>query len=191
MAAERGIGEMIRERYKLVLIYAGIPVLGLALIFLRAEETDPFVLIWRELIIVFGYIAAFLDLESKKIPNNLLLAMFGTWVITTALTLLVNSAAAVLLLKDAIFGCAIGGGIFLFVYLVSSKGLGGGDVKFMAAAGLYMGSTGTLSALLCGTVFAALTGILLLIRKKVSRRDSIPLAPFLYAGILLTVFFTN
>ena len=182
---------MSEERFKPLIPYAVIPVLWLALFHFRRGEADPVLLLWQELIITFGYIAAYADIKSKIIPNNLILVMFGAWLITTILTLFINPGDAFLLLKDALLGCAIGGLIFLFVYITSGKGLGGGDVKFMAAAGLYLGFGGTISALLCGTVLAAVTGLLLLLQKKITRRDSIPLAPFLYAGILITVFISG
>ena len=77
--------------------------------------------------------------------------------------------------------------LFLAVYLVSRKGLGGGDVKFMAASGLYLG-VDVLPAMFYGSVLSAAAGLGLLLAKKIGRRDAIPLAPFLFAGILIVLF---
>jgi len=99
-----------------------------------------------------------------------------------------NTEAVLPVLKNAILGFAVCGGLLLLVYCVSRKGLGGGDVKFMTAAGLYLGFQGVLPAMLYGSVLAALFGIALMLLKKIGRKDSIQLVPFLYAGILITVF---
>ncbi len=75
------------------------------------------------------------------------------------------------------------------VYLVSRGGLGGGDVKLMAASGLYLGFQKVMQAMLYGSILAALTGGGLILMRKIGRKDTIPLIPFLYAGILLSTFF--
>ena len=179
---------MNREKIKPVLPYMGMPVIAAALFFMRAGDTDMFILLWFELAAVFGYAASVCDLKSKKIPNSLIIAMILAWILTMAPQFFVNTESAVLLLKEAGLGFLTGGGVFLFVYIISRRGLGGGDVKFMAAAGLYTGFFGILSAMLYGSVLAALTGFSLLLFKKIGKKDSIPLAPFLYAGILITIF---
>ena len=138
--------------------------------------------------IIFGCVAAVFDVKTKKIPNNLILAMLSAWLLTITPVLIIDTGAAIRLIKDSALGFAIGGGLFLVVYVISRRGLGGGDVKFMAATGLYVGYGGTLQIVLFGTVLAALTGLALILLKKIGRKDAIPLAPFLFVGILSTVF---
>jgi len=181
---------MTKEKLKPLLPYAGIPPIAAALYVLNAVAgTDMFILLWLLLIVIFGYVAAVLDVKDKKIPNRLVLVMLGTWALTMTPKLIVDTEPAISFLLDALLGFAVGGGLFLLVYAVSRKGLGGGDVKFMAAAGLYLGFAGTMTAMLYGTILAALAGLVLILAKKIGRKDQIPLAPFIYAGILLTVFF--
>lgn len=180
---------MTNTQLKLILPYVGIPIIGITLLFLYLNRIDGFLLLQLELIILFGYIATVLDIKSKRIPNMLILAMLGAWVLTMTPKLFLDIDKAVVLLKDAVLGFMVGGGLFLLVYVISRKGLGGGDVKFMAASGLYVGFAGVISAMLYGTVLAALTGVMLILLKKIGRKDTIPLAPFLYIGILITVFF--
>ena len=100
----------------------------------------------------------------------------------------INTDNGVKALTDSLYGMALGGGLFLLVYLFSRRGLGGGDVKFMAAAGLYLGFSGVIPAILYGTILAALTGLILILLKKIKRKDAIPLAPFLFIGILIIIF---
>jgi len=180
---------MTKERVKSLLPYIGIPFLAAALLLIHFGQIDLFILLWFMLVVIFGYVASVLDIKAKKIPNNLVLVMLCAWVLTITPKLIVDTEAAVELLLNALLGFLVGGGLFLLVYLISRKGLGGGDVKFMAAAGLYMGFSGTLTAMLCGSILAALTGLILILTKKLGRKDTMPLAPFIYVGILIAVFF--
>jgi len=175
-------------KFKLVLPYAGMPVIAAALLILRFAEVEPFILLKYELLILFGYMAALSDLKAKRIPNRLIIAMIAAWVLMMTPMLFISTDATIVYMKDSLIGLSIGGGLFLLVYVISRKGLGGGDVKFMAAAGLYLGLGGVIPVMLYGTILAALSGLILILLKKIGRKDTIPLAPFLYAGVLLTVF---
>lgn len=174
---------------KKILPYVGIPVLTAAFAIIHTGYMDLFVILLFELIIIFGYVAAVLDLTTKRIPNVLVLVMLAAWVLVMMPKLLVDTDTAIGMLTDSAIGFAVAGGLFLLVYLVSRKGLGGGDVKFMAAAGLYTGYSGILPAMLYGTILAGITGLVLLGLKKIGKKDTMPLAPFLYAGILIAVFY--
>jgi len=179
---------MTKTKLRPALPYTGIPLICAALLIIHAGRMDSFTMLRYELLIVFGYIAAILDIKEKKIPNSLVLAMLASWVLIMVPKLFIDTDAAVVLLADSAIGLVVGGGIFLLVYIISRKGLGGGDVKFMAATGLHLGLSGILTAMFCGTVLAALTGGMLILLKKIGRKDAIPLAPFLYVGILITLF---
>ena len=183
------LGATAKAILKPALPYAGLPAIEAAMLFSLAGRADAFILLLSGLAIAFGYAAAAVDAKSRKIPNGLVLAMFAAWVLAMAPKLLLDIEAAVALLGDAALGSAVGGGLFLLVYLISRKGLGGGDVKFMAAAGLYLGFAGALSAMLLGTALAALAGLALLLLRRIKLKDSMPLVPFIYIGMLITVFF--
>ena len=150
-----------------------------------AGELSAFSLLWSALLAVFSYIAMVFDIKTKKIPNMLVLVMTAGWLFLMILSIFIDVESGVKSLMDSMYGALTGGGLFLLVYLISRKGLGGGDVKFMAAAGLYLGFAGTIPAILYGTVIAALTGLTLVMLKKINRKDTIPLVPFLFIGIII------
>ena len=179
---------MTSLKVKPVLPYAGLPALALTLLLVRVGRMDPFMLLLHELVLIFGYVAAMLDYKTRRIPNNLIMVMAASWVLVMTPMLFRSTEAALTHLKDSALGFVIGGGLFLLVYIISRKGLGGGDVKYVAAAGLYLGLGGIIPVMLYGTLLAALTGLALILLKKIGRKDPIPLAPFLFVGILLTLF---
>ena len=168
--------------------YIPIPLLITLYLLTRSGEIDTFFSLTNILMIAFGYVAAFIDFKHRKIPNRLILAMLGTWGLIMMPQLVMRSGEAVDLLINSGLGFLVGGGLFLAVYIISRKGLGGGDVKFMAASGLYMGLFGIIPVIVYGMLLAAVTGGVLMLLKRVGRKDTMPLVPFLYVGILLTVF---
>ena len=179
----------LTKRLQPALPYIGLPAITAAALILLSGRTSALLQLRYVLLVVFGYVAAVGDIKEKRIPNKLALAMLAAWVLIMTPILFYDTEQAVALLADSALGFTVGGGMFLLVYLVSRKGIGGGDVKFMAVSGLYLGLYGVLPAMLCGTVFAAATGLVLILLKRIGRKDPIPLAPFLYAGFLLTIVF--
>ena len=168
--------------------YIGIPLICSAALIFLGGKADAFIVLRYELCVIFGYLAAICDIKAKRIPNNLVLAMLAAWVVIMVPKLFMDTEKAIALIADSALGFIIAGGMFLLVYFVSRKGVGGGDVKFMAVSGLYLGLYGVLPAMLYGTVLAAMMGFALIIMKKIGRKDTIPLAPFLYIGSLLVIF---
>ena len=173
-----------KQDWKRLLPYIGIPVLGLGLWF---QEQDMTLKLLQETLMLFGYLAAVKDLREKRVPNALTGAMLAAWVLIMAPQLFYRTEFALWLMLGDVIGAVLAGIVFLIVYLVSRKGLGGGDVKLMTAAGLYLGAD-VLPAMLYGSVLAAAAGGCLLLTKKIGRRDTSPLVPFLYAGMLLAMF---
>ena len=87
-----------------------------------------------------------------------------------------------------ITGSLLGGGIFLLVYLCSGeKGIGGGDVKLMAAAGLVLGVQKIFWALFLGCLIAVLIQLPLKLFGK--KNSTFALGPYLALGIGGMVWF--
>jgi len=101
---------------------------------------DALVLTCDCLMIMFGYAAALSDLSTRKAPNMLVLIIFGCWVLLALIKIFINFESGMESLIASAIGALIGGGLMLIVYLLSRKGLGAGDVKFMGTAGLYLTS---------------------------------------------------
>ena len=78
----------------------------------------------------------------------------------------------------------------LIIYLVSKgRGIGGGDVKLMAAAGLLLGWKLALLALMAGCLYGSVIHIA---RMKISGEGRVlAMGPYLSAGILTAVWFGN
>lgn len=132
------------------------------------------------LLVLFLLTAASLDLSHRLIPNGLNLTaatVFATVRLLTGQEIWFPLGAA-----------CFGGGALLAVALLSRGGMGGGDIKMAAAAGLAMGWPEVAAGLGLAILSGGLWSFFLLITGKVDRKTPLPFAPHLavgfYAGYL-------
>lgn len=97
---------------------------------------------------------------------------------------------------DHLIGALAGGAVFAGVYygslaVLKKEGLGFGDVKLAAAAGLLLGWQKLLLAMLIASVSASV--VLIIMRKFYDAEEGkeYPFGPFIAVGILLSMFFGN
>ncbi|HEY3347798.1 MAG TPA: prepilin peptidase [Nitrospirota bacterium] len=90
---------------------------------------------------------------------------------------------------NSLVGAVAGGGLFFLIAVVSRGGMGGGDIKFIAMVGAFLGWRPVLMTIFFGSLLGALVGAGLLISKKAGRKTPIPFGPFLVAGALISIFF--
>lgn len=77
----------------------------------------------------------------------------------------------------------------LLLCLAIDGAFGGGDIKLMAAAGLFLGWQNTLLAMFLGILGGGLYGIWLLAAKRADKKDRFAFGPFLCAGIVIAMLF--
>jgi len=127
------------------------------------------------------------DLTEHRLPDKLTLpAIALTAALLTAASWHVGDFAS--LVRAAIAAAAAGG--FLLALALITRQLGGGDVKLAVLTGMLPGWLGWnhfVLALLSGLLLAALTAAALMATRRISRRDPLPLGPFLLAGALIGV----
>ena len=95
---------------------------------------------------------------------------------------------------ESITGVLFGGGILYavawgYLALADKEGLGGGDIKFLAMVGAFLGAKGALITLLFSSLTGALVGLFLIAFRGRKAGSAIPFGPFLAAGALLAFFF--
>ncbi len=87
----------------------------------------------------------------------------------------------------SLVGMALGGGFILVCMLFSKGGIGGGDMKLYAVIGFCFGLIGVIQVMIYSMLLSAVFCIGLLIFRKAKMRSTVPMAPFILAG--LTVFY--
>jgi len=90
----------------------------------------------------------------------------------------------------SLLGLLVSGGVVWIMYVVTrGRGMGGGDVKFMAMVGAFLGWDMGLLTLFLGALIGSVVGIARIVSGKQERRDPIPFGPFLSIGAVISVFF--
>ncbi|MBQ3435351.1 MAG: prepilin peptidase [Selenomonadaceae bacterium] len=72
----------------------------------------------------------------------------------------------------------IGGGIFLLLSVLSKGSLGGGDVKLIAALGLWLGAQKLISVVLIGTIIGGLVAVLMILTNQKDRSSYFAYGPY-------------
>ena len=77
----------------------------------------------------------------------------------------------------------------LVLALIIKGAFGGGDIKLVSAAGLYLGLSLVITGSLIGFLLSGIYGIYLLLFKKAKAKSRIKLAPFLAYGLAVAALF--
>jgi len=136
------------------------------------------------LLIVFSYIAAINDFRYKTVSMKLIIVMLGCWVLLSCYYFVFTDAYFNTIFLTGLIGFALGGVFLLPIYIFSKKGVGEGDIIFLATVGLYMGGSLILAAIMFSLIIALVTVVILLVSKRKTRKDSIAFIPFIFVGIL-------
>ena len=121
-----------------------------------------------------------IDYKLQIIPNRLNLTIFEVGLASTFISGLFNMN----LITNALLGMLFGGGVFLIITLIGGliagkEAMGFGDVKFMAALGLYFGIINIIVISLMAFLLAAIISIFLLVTKIKKKSEYIPFGPFI------------
>jgi leader peptidase (prepilin peptidase)/N-methyltransferase len=127
-------------------------------------------------------VITFIDYDHQLILDKVLLWLSISGV---AINLWTNSVN----IWDMLIASLLGGGLLLLIAVASRGGMGGGDIKFAAALGLWLGWKCLLLALLLSFVLGGVGGVLLLLFKIKSRKDFIPFGPFMALGALISMLY--
>lgn len=144
------------------------------------------------LIIISAFVVIFFeDVKFGIIPDKVVFPA----IVITLLYLIINF--------QFVIGKVAGGSIFNYVFsaigtctfflllflITKGKGMGFGDVKLAFLLGLILGFPKIILALYLAFLTGAIVGIILILwKKKMSIKETIPFGPFLIAGSLLSLF---
>ncbi len=175
-----------KKMYALItLLYLGMTGFLLATQDSKQLHTDLLIqnlLLWEGLVCL-----AVTDMRVKKIPNTVTLLLLIVRCAFMAYGVLVKQDDLMNTLLASLIGLLFGGGFILICMLLSRGGIGAGDLKIFAVIGLYFGLLGVMQIMIYALFFSAIWAIGLLISKKAKMKSTLPMAPFILAG--LTVYY--
>ncbi len=141
-------------------------------------------------------IIALTDLRTQIIPDKvtipativfLVTAAFRADAVSQPFQLAVRAAPWVNSVLNSLLGIAACGGFLWVLAELSGGKMGGGDIKFMTAAGAYLGWYTAMMVLFLGSVFGIMVTYTLIMLGKAKKGQLIPFGPYLAAaGIILS-----
>ncbi|MBP2651987.1 MAG: Prepilin peptidase [Firmicutes bacterium] len=134
------------------------------------------------ILVSFLIVITFIDYDHQLILDKVLvlLAICG---------LVINLLTGEVGIVDMILSSLGGGGFLLVVALISRGGMGGGDIKFAAALGLWLGWKLLLLTMLGAFMLGGVGGVILLAFKIKGRKDHIPFGPFIAGGAAISLLY--
>ena len=132
-------------------------------------------------IIFFLALITFTDFEQYVIFNKMLLPF--------AILGILAAVHLNLPLADRIIAAVAGGGIFLFISVLTKGGIGGGDIKLIFVLGIWLGTKTLLDIILAASIFGGIVAVFLIFTKRKSRTSFFAYGPYftLTAIILLAI----
>jgi len=94
---------------------------------------------------------------------------------------------------NSILGVLTGGGVLFIAgllgqFIYKKEVMGGGDIKFMSGVGAFIGWEKVLSAIFIAAFLGGITGLVLVLFKKIKIRGYIPFGPFLSTASFISIF---
>ena len=185
----RYCGAKISPRYPLVETTTGVMSL---LIFIKTGLS----ILYFVYFFYFGclLVVSAIDWDTYTIPDEISIPL-----IIAGFLLLITGVIPVSI-ADGMAGALVGGGLPLIVAIAFEKlkkmenpALGGGDIKLLAAIGLFQGTYGVLFTMILGSLLGIVVGypVVKILEKRVDEEELrehlyIPFGPFISAGAFFT-----
>lgn len=127
-------------------------------------------------------VITFIELEKHDIPEELLIFCLIAGLLFNIYEIKVN-------MISGIIGFILGAGIFLIIAMITRGSFGGGNIKYMAVLGLYMGWKLIIIIALLSFILGAFVSIILKVSKIKRREDHISLGPFIAIAAITVMFY--
>jgi leader peptidase (prepilin peptidase)/N-methyltransferase len=147
------------------------------------------------IIVHFMIIISFIDLDYLIIPDGISVGGLIAGIFVNFLIIIFTPYEVMEIVgynldfQSIILGILLGGGSLFMISVISGGGMGGGDIKLMAAIGAWFGLEFTASVLFMSFILGALIGVFLIITGIKKRKDYVPFGPYIAMAVLITMYF--
>lgn len=127
-------------------------------------------------------VVAMIDFDTMYIYDR-----FHIILLLLGIVLIANHPSSI---KMRLLGTVIVSVPYLMLAIIT-QGIGGGDVKLIAAAGLVLGAPNTVVAFIISTLLGGIVAVYIVLFNKKKAKDAIPFGPYLCIGIFTAFLFGN
>ncbi len=152
---------------------------------LRVEEEAQLRFVLLYVILCTMTVLCITDLWEKVVPNRILLVLTAVLILIVGGFSIADMNQVLKELPYLILGflfCLIAFGMG---YVLGRGSMGAGDVKLSLLMGFFLTSEYVVGAVLYGCIISAVYSLVQILRKKLSRKDTLPFVPFLYVGMII------
>lgn len=142
-------------------------------------------------LILILFPTALVDYKVQLIPNDFMLGALIMRVLFFAIELFISPSLIWTNLKDGIVAAVVIAGFFLIIHVLFKNSIGLGDVKLFAIIGLYQGIWGATNAVFFSLLVSFFLSVVLLILKKVTKKDAISFAPSILLGTIISILLSG
>lgn len=173
----RACKDKISIKYPIIELFAGVVFLCLYLMYGLSLDFIKYI-VFVSVLIVIGIID--LNTTDVYLKTTLTGIIFG--IIFVVIGNYLGSG-----IMEYIYGALLGGGIISLIILITN-GMGWGDAEICLMSGIFLGLKLTVVMLFFSFIIGGISGLILILLKKKSRRDYIPFGPFISISAILAVF---
>ena len=173
----KGCGAGISVKYPVVELLTGFLFVWVFSAFGVSAAFLKYALLASVLLVV-----SLIDLEHQIIPDEIVIFSIVAGIV-------MNIAARDVSLMSSAIGFFAASGILLLLAIITKGGMGGGDIKLMAAVGLFIGTGPVLLGLFLSFIIGGIISFILILFKIKGRKDYIPFGPFLSIGSFISALF--
>ena len=177
----------ISIKYPLVEFSCGVLFVSMYYLYGFVFMLIPFCLLVFSLLVT-----TIIDFEFKIIPDEISFMLMIVGFVTSFFNLNLGETIGQRVL-NSFLGFLVGGGSLFIIavigkFIFKKDAMGGGDIKVMAGVGTFIGWDKVLFAIFVASLFGSIVGIILIICKKIGRKQEIPFGPYLALSSFLTLF---
>lgn len=129
---------------------------------------------------------AWIDWKVKKIPNMLVLFLICIRFLFFIYETVKEPDYTRFNIIQMVFGAILCLMLLLICRLLSRNSIGMGDIKLFSALGLYFGYD-IMHVMFFSFLCTAIYSIYMLLFKKMKKKDSVPMGPFIFLGTVLSI----
>ena len=141
----------------------------------------------RCILLMLLFPIALCDWKKMIIPNKILLFGLIVRIFLYPFEFFFRTEQFLVIIKSDFIALGIMLLFLLVAYFLVKNGVGMGDIKLILIMSLYLGIQGIFGVLFMSLIVIFFAGLYLMIIKKRSKRESIPFAPAILAGTVISI----
>lgn len=187
--------EQLRKDQRITLIYAALAMTAVTVLSILLPGMFPgntvFDNLKRVLLLAVIWPVAYIDYKTYRIPNAFILLGLAVRVVLLPFEFLADDRRAMyMLISECVAAAALFTASMLCAFCAKGS-IGFGDIKLFLVIGLFLGTTGSWSAVFTALLISLVTVLFLMATKRKGRKDSIPFGPAIVIGTFISVCLTG